>query len=139
MGGLGKGSFVSRNVRFRNIKNIVVGEGCVINPNVLLDGRGGKIKIGDNVDIAQESIIWTMGHDPQTHKAKCGSVTIGDYCWIGCRAMIMPGITIGESSICAANAVVTKDMDSNSIYAGIPARKISQRNRTTNYKLSFNS
>ncbi|MEE3384343.1 MAG: acyltransferase [Prevotella sp.] len=139
MGGLGKNSFVSRNVRFRNIQNIIVGEGCVINPNVLLDGRGGKLVIGNNVDIAQECIIWTMGHDSKTHKAKCGSVTIGDYCWIGCRAMIMPGITIGNSSICAANAVITRDVEPNSIYAGVPAHKISQRNRTANYTLSFNT
>ena len=60
LGGLGKSSFISRNVRFRNTKNIFIGEGCVINPYVLLDGRGGKLIIGDNVDIAQESVIWTM-------------------------------------------------------------------------------
>ncbi len=136
---IGEGTVVLRNVKFWSGYNIVIGKGCVINQNTLLDGRGGRIVIGDNVDIAQESIIWTMGHDPHTHEAITGDVTIGDYCWIGCRAMIMPGITIGSSTICAANAVVTKDAESNSIYAGIPAKKIADRNRTKDYVLTLNS
>ena len=136
---IGAGTVVLRNVHFRNGINIEIGKGCVINPNTLLDGRGGKLIIGDNVDIAQESIIWTLGHDPHTHVTKRGDVVIGDYCWIGCRAMIMPGVTIGSSTICAANALVTKDAEPNSIYAGIPAKKISNRNRTKDYNLSFNS
>jgi len=136
---IGTGTVVLRNVHFRNGINIEIGKGCVINPNTILDGRGGKLIIGDNVDIAQESIIWTMGHDSHNHEERRGDVVIGDYCWIGCRAMIMPGVTIGSSTICAANAVVTKDAEPNSIYAGIPAKKISDRNRTKDYILSFNS
>lgn len=136
---IGEGTMVLRNVKFWSGYNIEIGKGCVINPNTILDGRGGKLIIGDNVDIARESIIWTMGHDPHTHAPKMGDVVIGDYCWIGCRAMIMPGVTIGSSTICAANAVVTKDAESNSIYAGIPAKKISDRNRTKDYVLMLDS
>lgn len=136
---IGKGTIVCKNVQFRSGYNICIGNGCVINSNVLLDGRGGKIIIGDNVDIAQDAIIWTMGHNPQTHEAKTGNVTIGDYCWIGCRAMIMPNTVIGESSICAAYAVVTKNVDKNSIYGGVPAHKICDRNRQKDYILSYNS
>ena len=136
---IGDNSVILRNVKFRHGHNICIGNGCVINSNVLLDGRGGMIKIGDNVDIAQDTIIWTMGHHPQTHEAKIGEVTIGDYCWIGCRVVIMPGTTIGESSICAACAVVTKNIEKNSICGGIPAKKISDRNRKKDYVLSFNS
>lgn len=136
---IGEGTVVLRNVKFWSGNNIEIGKGCVINPNTILDGRGGKLIIGDNVDIARDSIIWTMGHDPHDHSYNKGNVTIGNYCWIGCRVMIMPGVTIGCSTICAANAVITKDADSNSIYAGIPAKKISQRNRTKDYLLVFNS
>lgn len=136
---IGAGTVVLRNVVFWSGYNIEIGKGCVINPNTILDGRGGKLTIGNNVDIARESIIWTMGHDSHSHKTKRGDVVIGDYCWIGCRAMIMPGVTIGDSTILAANAVVTKDADSDSIYAGIPAKRISSRNRTKDYVLTFNS
>ena len=66
---IGKGTVICRNVQFRNGHNISIGENCDINTKTLLDGRGGKIIIGNNVDIAQESIIWTMTHNPQTHEA----------------------------------------------------------------------
>lgn len=136
---IGKDTVVCRNVAFRNGFNIQIGNNCVINSNTLLDGRGGTLKIGNHVDIAQDCIIWTMEHDIHTHEATGGNVTIGDYCWIGCRVMIKPGVRIGDSSICAAYAVVTKDVEENSVYGGIPAKKICNRNRTKDYVLSFNS
>lgn len=51
----------------------------------------------------------------------------------------LPGVVIGKKSICAACSVVTKDVEEDSIYAGVPARKIARRDRTIDYKLSFNS
>ena len=136
---IGEGTVVLRNVMFWTGCNIEIGKGCVINPNTLLDGRKGKIIIGDHVDIARDCLIWTGEHDPHTHEYIGGNVKIGDYCWLGCRTIIMPGVTIGNSTICAANAVMTKDAEPDSIYAGIPAKKISTRNRTKDYVLSFNS
>lgn len=67
------------------------------------------------------------------------TIIVPVYQWIGCRVMIKPGVHIGESSMYAAYAVITKDIESNAVYGGIPARKISDRNRTMNYILSFNS
>lgn len=136
---LGKDTVVCRKVQFRNGEHIRIGNNCIINSNTLLDGRGGFIEIGNHVDIAQESIIWTMEHDIHTHDSRGGDVHIGDYCWIGCRVMIKPGVSIGNSSICAAYAVVTKDVEENAIYGGVPAKKIGERNRTKDYVLSFNS
>lgn len=136
---IGEGTVILRNVAFWTGCNIEIGKGCVINSRTILDGREGKITIGDHVDIARECIIWTGEHDVHTHELKVGNVVIGDYCWLGGRSIIMPGITIGSSTICAANAVVTKDAEPNSIYGGVPAKKISQRNRTKDYVLSFKS
>lgn len=136
---IGKGTVICRRVQFRDGNHIQIGENCVINSNTLLDGRGGFIIIGNHVDIAQDCLIWTLEHDIHTHEAKGGDVFIGDYCWIGCRAMIKPGVHVGESSICAAYAMVTKDVEPNSVYGGIPARKMGDRNRTKDYVLSFNS
>ena len=136
---IGKNTIICRNVSFLKGHNIEIGCNCVINSKTLLDGRGGRIKIGDNVDVAQESIIWTMSHDSHTHEATVGEVNIGNYCWICCRVMIMPGVCIGENSICAAYAVITKDVERDTIYGGIPAKRISARNRTKDYTLTFNS
>ena len=54
-------------------------------------------------------------------------VYIGNDVWIGDRALILPGVHIGDGSIIAAGAVVTKDVSPYSIVAGVPARKIRDR------------
>ena len=136
---VGKNTLISRFVSFRDCKNIEIGEGCVINPHVLLDGRGAKIRIGNNVDIAQESTIWTMSHDKHTHEAFAKNVIINDYAWICNRVIILPGVEIGQDSICAAGSVVTKSVPSNCVVSGVPAIKVSERNRTKDYKLVFDS
>ncbi|MGI2292887.1 acyltransferase [Paenibacillus sp. GXUN7292] len=51
-------------------------------------------------------------------------VTIGKGCWIGARATILPGVTVGDGCVIAAGAVVTKDCEPDSLYAGVPAIKI---------------
>lgn len=134
---IGRNTLISRKVSFRNCSNIEIGEGCVVNPNVLLDGRGAKIIIGNNVDIAQEANIWTLEHDSHTHESIAKDVYIEDYAWIGNRTIILPGATIGKDSICAAGAVVTKDVPPNSIVGGVPAKVIGTRDRTIDYKLHF--
>lgn len=53
-----------------------------------------------------------------------GQVSIGDSCWLGARATILPGVTIGEGTIIGAGAVVTEDCKPGAVYAGVPARRI---------------
>lgn len=85
-----------------------------------------KITIGENVAIAREVIIRdTDSHeilDAQHTKTK--PVTIGNHVWIGTRAIIMKGVTIGDGAIVAAGAIVTKDVPTNCIVAGVPAKII---------------
>ena len=54
-------------------------------------------------------------------------IVVGDDVWVGYRAVIMSGVNIGAGSIIAAGAVVTKDVEPMSIYAGVPARKVGPR------------
>ena len=98
---MGKGCGFLMGCEVRGPERILVGNNCVVNRGVLLDGRGGKLTIGDNVDIAQEAVIWTLGHDVHDdyHRDKGGPVTIEDYAWIGHRAIIMPGVTIGRGAV----------------------------------------
>jgi chloramphenicol O-acetyltransferase type B len=56
-----------------------------------------------------------------------GDTIIGDGAWIGMRAMIMPGINIGEGAIVASGSIVTKDVEPYSIVAGNPAQKVKMR------------
>ncbi|MDD3003028.1 MAG: DapH/DapD/GlmU-related protein, partial [Candidatus Shapirobacteria bacterium] len=65
-----------------------------------------------------------------------GPVEIGDYVFIGPRAIILPDIKIGKGAVVAAGAVVTKDIPDFEIWAGVPAKKIGDRkNQKPNYKL----
>lgn len=85
-----------------------------------------NIEIGNDVAIARDVII----RDTDAHEILDGKhqkekeVKIGNHVWIGTRAIIMKGVTIGEGAVVAAGAVVTKDVPANCVAAGIPAKVI---------------
>ena len=136
---IGKHSNVLSNVEILNQSfsrtQIIIGNNSVINSYCLLDGREGKIIIGNNVDIARETNIFTLEHDPHSdyHKTKSGDVIIEDYVWVSSRVTILPGVRIGRGAVIASNAVVTKDVEPMTIVAGIPAKKIGTRKSKLKY------
>lgn len=136
---LGKGASLLRNVKFVSPSNISIGNHSVVNSECLLDGRGGKLAIGDNVDIARETNIWTQEHDPNDdyHKGKGGDVIIEDYVWIASRVTILPNLRIGRGAVVASGAVVTKDVPPMAIVGGVPARIIGQRKSHLKYTLNY--
>lgn len=129
-------STVYRNVDIRSPYRIYIGQHTNINKKCVLDGRGG-LRIGDNVDIAQEVNIWTEQHDynSPSYKSVNKSVVVEDYVWISSRATILPGVSIGRGAVVACGAVVTKDVPPLAIVAGIPAKIIGQRKDVMNYQL----
>jgi maltose O-acetyltransferase len=140
---LGRGCSFLLDCEIRAGKNISIGDHCVFNRGVLLDGRGGRLVIGNCVDVAQETNIWTLEHDVHDdyHMDKGGDVVIEDYTWIASRATIMPGVRIGRGAVVATGAVVTRDVPAMTIVGGIPARVIgtrtSQLKYTPNYRPPF--
>lgn len=82
------------------------------------------IKIGNNVMIAEDVMIRdSNNHTILTDGYKKESpVKIGDNVWIGARVTILPGVTIGDGSVVAAGAVVTKSVPSNCLVGGVPAK-----------------
>jgi acetyltransferase-like isoleucine patch superfamily enzyme len=102
------------------------------NSEILCDHE--NIVIGNGVRIAAEAFISTGNHNFSRKDAAIHeqgfyykSVTIENDVWIGRRVIVLPGVTIGAGSIIAAGAVVTKDIEPYSVYAGIPARKVRSR------------
>jgi acetyltransferase-like isoleucine patch superfamily enzyme len=140
---IGKNSFVSMNVKILNLKvsgdQIQIGNNCIINPGVLLDGRIGKIIIGNNVDIARDVYIYTAQHDPHcdNHSIKSGDVIIEDHVWIASRATILPNLKIGRGSVVACGAVVTKDVLPGKIAGGIPAKVLGDRRSNLSYTIDY--
>lgn len=125
--------------RFLNGRKIVLGDRNVINFGCLLDGRRYEIKTGKDVSMGPESAILTLGHDPHSadFSDKGGNVVIGDRAWIGYRAIVLPGVSIGEGAVIAAGAVVSRDVPPYAIVAGSPARQIGHRTEHLTYELSF--
>jgi len=117
-------------------KGIVIGDHTVVNEGCHLDGRGGLV-IGNNVSISAGTWIVTDEHDINDPRFPeiLAPVTIGDYVFVGSKAMILPGITIGRGAVVGAGAVVTKDVDPFEIVGGVPARAIGQRRGEPLYQL----
>jgi acetyltransferase-like isoleucine patch superfamily enzyme len=134
----GQGIGLLRGIEVRQGKNISVGDRAVINKRVLLDGRGGALVIGEDVDIAQDTSIWTLEHNvnSSSHATVGGDVIIEDHVWIASRSTVLPGIRIGRGAVVAACSVVTKDVPALTIVGGVPAKVIGQRDNPLTYRLN---
>jgi maltose O-acetyltransferase len=132
-------SSVHRNVKFFHIGNIMCGKNTVVNFGCYLDNRR-KIVIGNNVGIAHNTKIYTLGHDlnDSEFKTKGKGVIIKDNVFIFSNVLIMPGVTIGEGAIILSGSIVTHDVPSYEVWGGNPARKIKMRNTSIDYKNHYN-
>jgi len=139
LGAFGRGTAVQMGCHFLNGRKVNLGERNVVNFGCLFDGRRFRIITGSDVSIGPEASILTLGHDPQSpdFTLRGGDVTIGDRVWIGYRALVLPGVSIGEGAVVAAGAVVTKSVEPYTIVGGNPARLIGQRSRDLVYSLDF--
>jgi acetyltransferase-like isoleucine patch superfamily enzyme len=107
--------------------NISVGRSVFIGYQCAFSGHA-PIDIGDGVMVAHKVNLVTAGHpvEPEQRKAllTAGPITLGTNAWIGAAATVLPGVTVGEGSVVAAGAVVTRDVPPATLVAGVPARII---------------
>lgn len=128
-GGLRVGrSGVLRDQQFTSGHRVSIGDNSFVNIGCLFDSAA-PISIGDDVHVGPGVALLTSAHDigPASRRAGTNSprpITVHDGVWIGARATIMPGVTVGQGCVIAAGAIVTKDADPNGVYAGTPARRI---------------
>lgn len=104
-----------------------VGSNCSIQPGLIVDvSHCWLIEIGDNVVIAPH--VYLLAHDTSTKEyigyTKIGRINIKKNAFIGARATIMPGVTIGENSIIGANSVVIESIPDDVVAVGNPAKVI---------------
>lgn len=113
-------------VRFEIGPNAVIriGNGTYINRNTLLISEE-RIEIGNDCKLSWDVVIMdTDQHSFTSAKNIHRPVLIEDNVWIGCRAIILKGIHIGEGAVIAAGAVVTKDVPPYTVVGGNPAKRI---------------
>ncbi|MCG2792764.1 MAG: acyltransferase [Weeksellaceae bacterium] len=114
---------------------LIIGENTYIGEQNNIRAAGGTIKIGKNCLISQQVSIVGSDHtfkkginiQDQAWKAENRGVEIGDDVWIGCSVQIMAGVKIGNGAVIAAGSAVTKNVEENTVVAGVPAKFIKNR------------
>ncbi len=109
-------------------EQVTIGAGCWVNAACWFEGHG-PIIIGRDCLIGPEVMIVTSIHaissdGEAAREPSYATVRVGDRCWVGARAMIMPGVTIGDGTVIGAGSVVTRDCEPGAVYAGVPARRV---------------
>lgn len=110
--------------------NVHIGPGCNF------DAAGG-ISIGNGSILAPEVIVYSRTHNfdsslkalPFDNVMLIAPVVIGNYVWIGARAIILPGVYIGDGAVIGAGAVIAKDVPSGAVVVGNPGRIVRYRNK----------
>lgn len=114
-------------------KNITIGKRVFINSGCRFQDQGG-ITIGDDVLIGHNVVLATLNHGvaPDSRKdIHPASIIIGKNVWIGANSTIVPGVMIGDNAIIAAGAVVTKNVPTNTVVGGVPAKVIKKIDEVT--------
>lgn len=135
---IGRGSIIHWQTRFFQPSGVEIGEYCNIGNGAFLDGRRG-LKIGNCVATGSQVMIYTLQHDidSPTFEVAGGPVEVGDYVYIGPRAIILPNVRIGRGAVVGAGAVVTQDVPEYAVVGGVPARFIRERARDLRYRPDF--
>ncbi|MEG1234854.1 MAG: acyltransferase [Acinetobacter sp.] len=130
--------FICGDTVLQNPENINIGKGSFINSGYVLASPNAKITIGNHCMISQNVHMRTEYHIhdrvdiPIYNQGQAEKdIVIGDDVWIGFGAQVMSGIKIGNGVIIGAGAIVTHDCEPYCIYAGVPAIKIKERNKST--------
>jgi maltose O-acetyltransferase len=131
---IGKGSTIHMWASFFEPNGIKIGEDTIIGDHAFLDGRA-TLTIGNHVDVASSVMIYNSEHDleSESFSARTQPVQIGDYVFIGPRAIILPGVKVGKGAVVAAGAVVTSDVPEFTIVGGVPAKIIGHRKNNNPY------
>jgi maltose O-acetyltransferase len=90
---------------------------------------GAEVHIGSGVRLGHDVMLLTFDHDIGPSEYRCGRlvaapIRIGNGVWIGSRATVLPGVSIGDGAVVAAGALVTRDVPPNTLVAGVPARSL---------------
>jgi maltose O-acetyltransferase len=125
---VGKKCFVRGGLLIQESFALTLGDEVFINAGCCFD-LTEPITLEDRVQLGFQVTLITGGHEIGTHESRAGNhlarpIRIQSGAWIGARAVLLPGVTIGAGAVVAAGAVVTRDVPPDTLVAGVPARAL---------------
>ena len=124
---IGRNCEIASTARFVG-RHISIGDFCYIGPDTLISGpvEQGRVTIGSNCVLGMQVMVITGSHQlgPPSRRSGKGCfkpITIHDGCRISTRSLLIEGVTIGAGSVVAAGSVVIRDVEPNTLVAGVPA------------------
>ena len=125
---LGSNVYIKPRVRVKFPWYLSVGENTWIGEDVWIDNLA-QVDIGANVCVSQGAYLCTGNHDWKSRNMKLfrQPITLQDGCWIGARATVCPGTTVGYAAIVTVSSVVSHNVPAHEIWAGNPARRVRDR------------
>jgi len=133
---IGKNCFIRGGLLIQENFALILGDHVFINAGCCLD-TAASITLEDRVQLGFQVTLITGGHEIGTHESRAGNhiarpIRIESGAWIGARAVILPGVTIGAGAVVAAGAVVTRDVPPDTLVAGVPARTLRELDPNAN-------
>jgi acetyltransferase-like isoleucine patch superfamily enzyme len=123
---VGRGTRIRTGTKINVPFHVTIGRDCLIHGQ--LKSRGG-VHIGNGVELVEDVLLSTQSHnvDSVLFESVYEPVVVEDFCWLGPRAIVLPGVRLCEGTVVGANAVVTMNTEAWSVYVGVPAARIKSR------------
>ena len=130
---VGSGIVIKPGVRVKYPWRLKIGDHCWLGEDCWIDNLA-DVELGHDVCVSQGAYLCTGNHDwnDPAFGLILGPIRLGPGSWVGARALLAPGVTLGEQAIAAAGSVVTKSIPAGMVYAGNPARFVRERKMTDN-------
>jgi len=126
----GPGTVIEPGIKVRGRATLTLGRGCFVNDDAYFDCEADVV-VGDYSLLAVGVTVLTSEHElrgPESDLAYgppvARPVTIGTQVWLGARAIVLPGVTIGDDCVVGAGSVVTRSCPPGGVYVGAPARRV---------------
>lgn len=121
---------IGPEVTMRFPERVRIGSGTALNGKIWIDAWG-PVSIGARCLFNDDISLLTAGHDVHSPRFEgvTRSIVIGDYVWLPCRIVVLPGVTIGHAAVVGTGSIVTRDVPAYAIVAGNPARVVGTRTR----------
>ena len=125
---IGHGSVITGRLRLWGGGRLSIGENTTVNTPCAICLDAG-VRIGNGVLIGHDTIFATGDHEIGPPGARGGplrprGIVVEDGAWIGAGVLVLPGVTIGRGAVVAGGAVVTVDVEPDTVVGGVPARRI---------------